>query len=394
MKLGSEFFKLVTGRLVSNFGDSLYSISLSWFIIRSTQDSFWLGFLNAAVFAPNLFAFIFGRFIDVHSKKRILIFLEFGQFLGMVVLLVSLMLGFFNPLWISSIVFFSAIFSMNTYTTQDAFLPSLVTSSQLEKAQSIMSSSYRAADILFNALSGFLASAFQAWHLLIVSAAAFAGSTGIFASMNNDASSRVEPPAVDRPKVWFGFTLIFRDSKLTILTFSGLIANFLFAGSNIYVVLIADKLNTAIALGLFLGSAAIGSLIGTLYVSQTVLQHFGIGGKLVVGQLGFGLFTMISALCTNSILFIIPFTLAAVFLGVTFVSQNPIIQNEVASDSLGQVFSAKYTLEVGIMPIGSLFFGEIAKHMTSALFFLIFGLAYLGLGAVTYLNKGLRQYRI
>lgn len=171
--MNSNFKKLVSGRLISNFGDSLYSISLSWLIIRVTKDPFWLGFLNAAVFAPNLFSFIFGKFIDTHSKRKILIFLEFGQLLSMIFLIVFLAIDYSNPLVISLIAFLAALFSMNTYTTQDSMIPNLVSTKDLEKAQSIMSSSYRAADILFNGISGFLTSIFKEWNLLIISAISF-----------------------------------------------------------------------------------------------------------------------------------------------------------------------------------------------------------------------------
>lgn len=394
--MNSNFKKLVSGRLISNFGDSLYSISLSWLIIRVTKDPFWLGFLNAAVFAPNLFSFIFGKFIDTHSKRKILIFLEFGQLLSMIFLIAFLAIDYSNPLVISLIAFLAALFSMNTYTTQDSMIPNLVSTKDLEKTQSIMSSNYRAADILFNGISGFLTSIFKEWNLLIISAISFFSSMTIFAKMDSDEDKKDKRTENDfeSPKIFDGFVTIFKSPILILFTVSGAVINFLFSGANIYVVLIANKLNNATVLGTFLGASAVGTLIGTMFMSRYVLKNFNIGKKLIIGYLGFGIFTGLSAPFSNSFWFIIPYTIASIFLGVTYTTQTPILQNEIDKNRLAQVLSAKYTVEVGIMPIGSLVFGEISKHYSSFNFYIVFGAVYVVTGIIYFLRKEIKNYII
>ena len=76
--------------MISNFGDSIYSITVSWYLINYTNNPFWLGVLNAAAFAPTLFSFVFGHWIDNKSQRKILVYLEVGQ--SIATLMITLLL--------------------------------------------------------------------------------------------------------------------------------------------------------------------------------------------------------------------------------------------------------------------------------------------------------------
>lgn len=70
MLKNQNFKYLWFGRLTSNAGDSIYYIVLSWYILQTTNSSFWVGILNFAIFIPNIFSFLFGHFIDSHDNKK------------------------------------------------------------------------------------------------------------------------------------------------------------------------------------------------------------------------------------------------------------------------------------------------------------------------------------
>ncbi|EHD1636659.1 MFS transporter [Listeria monocytogenes] len=76
MLKNKNFRYLWLGRLISNAGDSMYYIVLSWYILTLTNNSFWVGVVNFAIFIPNIFSFLFGHWIDTHSKKKILTFMR------------------------------------------------------------------------------------------------------------------------------------------------------------------------------------------------------------------------------------------------------------------------------------------------------------------------------
>lgn len=393
--INPQFQRVVTGRLVSNFGDSLYAIAIAWFIAQSTAGALWLGIYNAALFAPNMIAFLFGKYIDSHSKRNILILLEVGQLVGILVLLMLNQFKLFHPAWVCIVVFCNAMFSMNTYTTQDSLVPSIVPKRQLERAQAIMSSSYNAADILFNAFSGFLVSVVSMIGVLITSGSCFLVSALVFKGLKR--SAQVHPTEVveqENGSVFEGFKTIYRSKVLLVMTGSSVAINFMFAGANIYLILIAKAMHTPMALGMIYGLSAVGTIFGSLYVSTKVLNKFNVGKKLWIGQCGFGILLLGAAPLTNSAYFMLPYTCACLFLGITYTAQNPIIQSEVAPSMLGRVFSAKYSLEVGIMPIASLIFGVIGTRVSALVFFICFGMTYVLLSAVTLICRPLRDYAI
>ena len=56
--MNRNFKKLWAGRLLSNFGDSIYSLTVSWYLIQATHEIFWVGVLNALIYLPTLFEFL------------------------------------------------------------------------------------------------------------------------------------------------------------------------------------------------------------------------------------------------------------------------------------------------------------------------------------------------
>ena len=77
--INQNFKRLFIGRSISNVGDSLYAIGLSWYIFSLTNSSLWVGILNFALFIPNLFSFLLGDFIERTNKRKLLVFIELGR---------------------------------------------------------------------------------------------------------------------------------------------------------------------------------------------------------------------------------------------------------------------------------------------------------------------------
>ncbi len=70
-----------------------------------------------------------------HKKKVLLITLEIGQAFGSLLLFYYYCIDF--PLLLCISVFLYSLFGMNTYTTQDAFLPLLVAKEDMDESQSL-----------------------------------------------------------------------------------------------------------------------------------------------------------------------------------------------------------------------------------------------------------------
>ncbi|MEE0950383.1 MAG: MFS transporter, partial [Streptococcus equinus] len=82
LKKYKDFSHVFLGRLISNCGDSIYTIVLSWYVLEMTNSAWYVGLLNFLIFIPNTFSFVFGKKIDSHPKKILLVLLEWAQLLA------------------------------------------------------------------------------------------------------------------------------------------------------------------------------------------------------------------------------------------------------------------------------------------------------------------------
>lgn len=394
LKRNRSFRSLILGRYCSNIGDSIYNIVLSWHIMQITDDSFWVGIFNAALFIPNILSFLFGNYIDNHSKKKLLIILAAGQCFSVVFIIITMVLNFSFPALICFLVLLASIFGVNTYTVQDAYIPFIVKKSELEEAARIKSISYKVSDYIFNAISGFLLEFLSATILLVVSATSLLISSLVFLNMEEAAEERKNKIPEKKESIFAGFYYLVNNKIMLIFTISSIFLNFFFSGFNVYIVLIANSQKSSFLLGMINSGISIGAFLGTWIFAGHILKKTPAGKKLIIAMILFGLGLMISGLFTNSWWYVFAIAVAGLFLGILHVTNDPIMQVVLPKDSLGKALSAYYSLAVGVMPIGSLVFGYLANYLSPGYFMLIFGMVYLLFGVTYFCYKPLRHFRI
>ncbi|MBC1908549.1 MFS transporter [Listeria innocua] len=393
MLKNKNFRYLWLGRLISNAGDSIYYIVLSWYILALTSDSFWVGIVNFAIFIPNIFSFVFGHWIDTHSKKRLLILCELGQLSAIFIMIISLTLDFQSPVLLCVLAFIASLFGMNTYTIQDAMTPYIVKKEQLANAQTYMSVAYNGTEYLFNALAGFLINIFSTISLLFTNMITFLFAILSFSKIKEPLDIRPNEKEAFIKNVFKGFTELFRNKTILLIAIGGGVANFMFGGLNVYQVLIAGQQGSATILGLLTSAMAVGTLIGSTFLATFLLKSLTIGKVLVLSTSLYGLIMLISAYFVNSSFIILIWGIASTFLGVTHVVQKPFFQVLIPKEHLGKVFSALYSLSVATLPIGALLFGYLGSHILNSLtFLLIFGGIYIIIGFVYFLNKQIFKF--
>lgn len=141
LKKYKDFSHVFLGRLISNCGDSIYTIVLSWYVLEMTNSAWHVGLLNFLIFIPNTFSFVFGKKIDSHPKKFLLVLLEWAQLLAVLGIIMGMCLKDINTnlslAIIFTCVFIASTVGLNTYTVQDALVPKIVASKDLEKQRCI-----------------------------------------------------------------------------------------------------------------------------------------------------------------------------------------------------------------------------------------------------------------
>lgn len=390
-----DFCQLFLGRLISNCGDSIYTIVLSWYVLEMTNSAWYVGVLNFLIFIPNTFSFIFGKKIDSLPKKHLLVFLELAQLLAVLGIVLGIALRGVNTnlslAIIFSCVFIASTVGLNTYTVQDALVPKIVPTKDLAKAEMYMSVAYNGTEYVFTAISGFLLSVLSYIPLLLIDVLTFLSSILLFRQIS--FKEKIEKTH-EQTDFWSGLRFIWQNKVVFSITLGGAIVNFLFGGFNVYQLLIAKDVGNSSFYGLLVSACAVGTLLGTTVVANFVLQKFSLGQAFWLATAIFGIGIGSTAMVHSRLVLLLIWFISCLFLGITHVAQKPILQTEIPDEHLGEVFSAFYTVTIPTLAIGSLIFGYVAKTMSWRLFLVLFAMALLLVSLLYFSNRKLRHYDI
>ncbi len=390
-----DFCQLFLGRLISNCGDSIYTIVLSWYVLEMTNSAWYVGVLNFLIFIPNTFSFIFGKKIDSLPKKHLLVFLELAQLLAVLGIVLGIALRGVNTnlslAIIFSCVFIASTVGLNTYTVQDALVPKIVPTKDLAKAEMYMSVAYNGTEYVFTAISGFLLSVLSYIPLLLIDVLTFLSSILLFRQIS--FKEKIEKTR-EQTDFWSGLRFIWQNKVVFSITLGGAIVNFLFGGFNVYQLLIAKDVGNSAFYGLLVSACAVGTLLGTTVVANFVLQKFSLGQAFWLATAIFGIGIGSTAMVHSRLVLLLIWFISCLFLGITHVAQKPILQTEIPDEHLGEVFSAFYTVTIPTLAIGSLIFGYVAKTMSWRLFLVLFAMALLLVSLLYFSNRKLRHYDI
>ncbi len=390
-----DFCQLFLGRLISNCGDSIYTIVLSWYVLEMTNSAWYVGVLNFLIFIPNTFSFIFGKKIDSLPKKHLLVFLELAQLLAVLGIVLGIALRGVNTnlslAIIFSCVFIASTVGLNTYTVQDALVPKIVPTKDLAKAEMYMSVAYNGTEYVFTAISGFLISVLSYIPLLLIDVLTFLSSILLFRQIS--FKEKIEKTR-EQTDFWSGLRFIWQNKVVFSITLGGAIVNFLFGGFNVYQLLIAKDVGNSAFYGLLVSACAVGTLLGTTVVANFVLQKFSLGQAFWLATAIFGIGIGSTAMVHSRLVLLLIWFISCLFLGITHVAQKPILQTEIPDEHLGEVFSAFYTVTIPTLAIGSLIFGYVAKTMSWRLFLVLFAMALLLVSLLYFSNRKLRHYDI
>lgn len=395
LRKNRDFCQLFFGRLISNCGDSIYTIVLSWYILEITGNALYVGILNFLIFVPNTFSFIFGKKIDILPKKYLLIYLEWVQLLAVLGIILGISLKSINSTFsltiIFSCVFIASTVGLNTYTVQDSLVPKIVSAKDLAKAEMYMSVAYNGIEYVFTAISGFLLSMMGYVPLLFIDIFTFFMSILFFRKISFDEKIEYTNEHTD---FLSGLKFIWKNKVIFSITLGASIINFLFGGLNVYQLLIARDVGNSAFYGLLVSSGAVGTLLGTTVAANFVLKKLNLGQSFWIATAIFGIGMGLIALVHDNTILLLIWFISCIFLGITHVAQKPILQTEIPDKHLGEVFSAFYSITIPTIAIGSLFFGYIATILSWRIFLVLFALSLILVSLLYFSNNQLRSYDI
>lgn len=156
-------------QIVSKFGDVLFKIALTWFVLEETNSVLALSLSSAINFLPKILFFLFnGYIIDRFDRKRIMVLSDLISGLSVLILCCYSWLRGFD-LFIVLVVMFLLSFMDTLYSPSTrAFIPSIISSEDLLMANTIYNGLSELINISGIALAGVLILSLDIKYIFII----------------------------------------------------------------------------------------------------------------------------------------------------------------------------------------------------------------------------------
>jgi MFS family permease len=427
-----SFRSLVAGRLVTNAGDSLYSVAAMWLVWELTGSPAMTGVAGFLTQLPGALQLFAGPLVDRWSLRRVLV----GTQLIQAVLVLAVPLAWYLDaltVWVVLTVMpLLSLCNQFVYPAQAALVPRLVEKAQLVQANSALAFAYQGTDLVFNALAGVLVAAVGAVALYLVDSVTFIVAALLFLSIRipdaapddaGDSGAGVEAALTDGGDDEEGVdekakaeatdgeeadedglsayladlregVAYVRGTLLLPLLLGGVVANFAIAATMPVLPAFGDALSTtrfdgATVYGALLAAVAGGSLLGSAVASAFRGQPY--------GRLSIVAFTLSGAcwlgavLAPGVVLSVLLFGLAAVPIGVTNVVAAAMIQSLVPNVLMGRISSVATSVSVGLTPAGALTGGIVAEQFGVPVAVAMGGVGLLSIAVYVLVQPRLRR---
>ena len=368
-----NFSILLFGRLITNFGDSIYSIATLTLIYSLTKSTFYSGITLFLI----SFTAILQIFISpIISKFNVKYFLIISQLLQAIILLVITYLIFIDKLHITTLIIFIVCISFINqivYPIQLSLLPKIVKQHDLVKANSLFSIAYQGSDALFNSIGGFIITVFGTIFAFIINSFTFFVNSILFIFLSSDLSKNEKTTNSTQEnylsKLSSGIK-IWNKPLLKPLLIGIIIINF--STSSLLTVL-PEYSETSYFYGILLSASGLGILIGAFLSNTQILKNIRLSILYTTFTLGIALsWGTLSILNNNSITNrIINFSLFLfgwILIGILNTYSQTMIQCVISKDKLDVAMSTMIGLSIAFTPLGALIAGILSiKYNTKTI---------------------------
>ncbi len=368
-----NFSILLFGRLITNFGDSIYSIATLTLIYSLTKSTFYSGITLFLI----SFTAILQIFISpIISKFNVKYFLIISQLLQAIILLVITYLIFIDKLHITTLIIFIVCISFINqivYPIQLSLLPKIVKQQELIKANSLFSIAYQGSDALFNSIGGFIITVFGTIFAFIINSFTFFVNSILFIFLSSDLSKNEKTTNSTQEnylsKLSSGIK-IWNKPLLKPLLIGIIIINF--STSSLLTVL-PEYSETSYFYGILLSASGLGILIGAFLSNTQILKNIRL-------SILYTTFTLVIALSwgtlsilnnnsiTNRIINFSLFLFGWILIGILNTYSQTMIQCVISKDKLDVAMSTMIGLSIAFTPLGALIAGILSiKYNTKTI---------------------------
>ena len=388
-----NFSILLFGRLITNFGDSIYSIATLTLIYTLTKSTFYSGITLFLISFTAILQIFVSPLISKFNVKR---FLIISQLFQAIILLVIIYLIYVNKLQITTLIIFIVCISFINqivYPVQLALLPKIVKQEDLVKANSLFSIAYQGSDALFNSIGGFIITVFGTIYAFIINSITFFINSAIFIFLSNDLSKNTNSIQENYFTKLSSGIKIWNTPLLKPLLIGIIIINF---STSSLLTLLPEYSETSYFYGILLSASGLGILIGAFLSNSQILKNIRLSVLYTTFTLGIGLsWGALSILNNNSITNkIINFSLFLfgwILIGILNTYSQTMIQCIISKDKLDVAMSTMIGLSIALSPLGALLAGVLSIKYSIKTIIIITSLLIFSIFLFWLFNKNIRN---
>lgn len=399
-----NFSLMFFGRIVSNIGDSLYSVAAMLLIFELGGSTFYTGLAGFLSILPRIVEFASGPLIDRIPIRSLLIRTQFIQAGLLLLIPLAAGLDFLSVALVLTLTPIISTFNVLIYPAQLAALPKVLPEQELTKGNSLFSIAYQGVDIAFNGLAGILFVIIGPFALYLVNSGAFLIGAIIFLFIRFPKAPQVaatEEQALDKKPFSFkikeyaedlkeGLSIIFK-SFIAKLLYGVIILNLVSAATFAVFPAFGQVIGGTEYVGFLLMASALGSLTGALVAPLLKLDRFPLGKMYVCGYLFAGTCWTLAAWMPTAWLTLGLYMIAWIPAGALNIVILTTLQKTAPKKMIGRIFTAATSLSAIAAPIGSLLGGSLGVWIGSSLVVSISGMTVLLVAICWLLDPGFRK---
>ena len=390
-----NFSILLFGRLITNFGDSIYSIATLTLIYSLTKSTFYSGITLFLISFTAILQIFISPIISKFDVKK---FLIISQLIQAIILLVITYLIFINKLHITTLIIFIVCISFINqivYPIQLALLPKIVRQEDLVKVNSLFSITYQGSDALFNSIGGFIITIFGTIYAFIINSLTFFINSVLFIFLSSDLSKNEKTITTQEnylSKLSNGIK-IWNTPLLKPLLIGIIIINF---STSSLLTILPEYSETSYFYGILLSASGLGILIGAFLSNKKILQNIKLGTLYIT--FAFGVAVSWGALSilnnnsiTNKIINFLLFLIGWILIGILNTYSQTMIQCIVNKDKLDVAMSTMIGLSIAFSPLGALMAGILSIKYNTKIIIIITSLLILSIFLFWLFNNNIRK---
>lgn len=366
-----DFYVLLIGRLITNFGDSLYAIASTLLVYKMSGSTIYSGLTLFLTSSTAIVQLLLSPILDKINMKK---FLILSQIIQAVLILIIPFLYKFGKLSVYHIMIIMPIISLINqlvYPGQVSLLPKILSEKELVTGNSLMTMAYQGSNAIFDTLAGFIISICGFMTAFFADSISFIFTGILFCFLSKKLSyshKREERSKENLIKNHFkslkdGLDL-FRDSRIFALVFGIVFINF--SATSISAVLPAFAQNE-IFYSLMLAGMGAGLLLGSLFAGFPKLKEISLGKLYIYGMMIVALAWILFSNFQNNIkIGVVLYGLGWFVVGLVNVYAQTMVQIIVPSEKIGSAMGAMVGISTFMAPLGALFGGFLGEYLSSS----------------------------